>query len=130
FFRACAARGVPVCIISHKTLYAAYDPTGTDLRQAALAWMDKHLFFSSEGLGLTRDDVHFGFTRREKLECIRRLGCSVFIDDLAETFAEPAFPAGVERLLFSPAGAASEVPGVRSVASWEEIRRACFGAHA
>jgi len=130
FFRACAARGVAVSVVSHKTLYAAYDPTGTDLRQAALAWMDKHLFFASEGLGLARDDVHFATSRREKIECIRRLGCQVFIDDLDETFAEPGFPDGVERFLFSPSCAESAVPGVRSLASWEDLRRACFGAHA
>jgi len=130
FFRACAARGVVVSVVSHRTLYAAYDPTGTDLRQAALAWMDKHLFFASEGLGLSRDDVHFAASRREKVDTIRRLRCRVFIDDVDETFAEPGFPEDVDRFLFSPACAESTVPGVRSLASWEELRRACFGAHA
>src|SRR5436190_2214352 len=39
FFAACRKRGIPVHIISHKTEFANYDDTRTNLRQTALAWM-------------------------------------------------------------------------------------------
>jgi phosphoglycolate phosphatase-like HAD superfamily hydrolase len=41
FLNACRQRHVSVSIVSHKTEYAGYDDTRTNLRQAALAWMEQ-----------------------------------------------------------------------------------------
>jgi len=110
FFAVCRKHGIPVHIISHKTEFAGYDNTRTNLRQAALAWMKAH----------DLPEAHFGSTRAEKLALIRKLGCTVFIDDLEETFLEPDFPASVEKILFTPHDHAP-VPGVHICRSWQEI---------
>jgi hypothetical protein len=110
FFAACRQRGLPVQIISHKTEFAGYDDTKTNLRQAALAWLKAH--------GLPA--ATFGSTRAEKIAAIQRAGCTVFIDDLEETFLEPDFPAHVTKILFAPHGHAP-VPGVRVCKTWREI---------
>jgi len=120
FFQACRQHGVRSVIISHKTEYAGYDDTRTNLRQAALTWMEAHRFFESDGLGLRREDVHFAGTRAEKIATIKRLGCTVFVDDLEETYLEPAFPPDVEKLLFAPLGHAPS-PGVHVFCTWREI---------
>ncbi|HVZ23095.1 MAG TPA: hypothetical protein VG871_18610 [Vicinamibacterales bacterium] len=100
FVRACRARGWPTYIVSHKTEFAGYDETGTNLRDAALAWMTAQGFFAESGLGFSRDQVFFESTRGGKIARIRALACTHFIDDLEEVFSEPAFPAGVEQFLF------------------------------
>ncbi len=46
-----------VFIVSHKTEYAGYDETRTNLRTAALEWMTSHHFFEPHGLDLARDHV-------------------------------------------------------------------------
>lgn len=120
FFQACRQRGVRGVIVSHKTEYAGYDDTRTNLRQAALAWMETHRFFESDGLGLRREDIYFAGTRAEKLATIKRLGCTLFIDDLEETYLEPTFPADVEKVLFAPRGHAP-LPGVHGFRTWREI---------
>lgn len=61
-------------------------------------------FFSQDGYGISQ--VFFEATRAEKLARIGRLRCDWFIDDLAEVFSDPAFPAGVRRILFAPAQSA------------------------
>jgi len=120
FFQACRQHGVRSVVVSHKTEYAGYDDTRTNLRQAALAWMEAQRFFELDGLGLRREDVYFAGTRAEKITTIKQLGCTLFVDDLEETYLEPDFPTDVEKLLFAPRGHAP-VPGVRVFRTWREI---------
>lgn len=126
FLAACRRAGLPVYVVSHKTEFAAYDDTGTNLRKAALAWMAAHGLFDADGGGLSPEAVFFAATRYEKIEHVRHLGCTHFIDDLEETFHEPGFPAGAEKILYAPAEDASAMPGVKVVASWAEIREHFF----
>ena len=101
FLEECARHGIKVNIVSHKTEFANYDETGTNLRSAAMSWLEQHQFFDAESLGLSGNDVYFESTRREKLERIEQLGCTHFIDDLEETFLEESFPPRVLKLLYS-----------------------------
>src|SRR5947207_3905953 len=63
FVRACHDRGIPVYVIGHKTEYAAYDDTRTNLRTAALEWMRANRFFDADGLGLRPEHVFFEDSR-------------------------------------------------------------------
>jgi hypothetical protein len=119
FFERARARRVPLIIVSHKSAFAAAAPDGPNLRAAARGWLDAH--------GLGWPDVFFESTRREKCERIARAGCTVFIDDLTEVFADPAFPPGVERWLFEPAG--STLPAGladRVFHTWTALREAAL----
>jgi FMN phosphatase YigB (HAD superfamily) len=102
FFRRCRALGWKLFVVSHKTEYAGYDETRTSLPAVARGWLRAHGFFQPSGLGLDETDVFFEPTRAAKLARIGSLRCTHFIDDLEETFLEPAFPAGVTRILFNP----------------------------
>jgi hypothetical protein len=124
FLALCRRAETKVYVISHKTEHAGYDETGTNLRQAALEWMTKQHLWETAGLG--REAVHFAATRREKIDFIRNLGCTHFVDDLEETFLEPCFPGDVEKILYAPRPLAHAPRGVKVARSWIEIGEYLF----
>ncbi len=91
--------GLEVWIVSHKTSHITFSDTPTDLREAALGWMEQQGFFSSQGLGLARDRVLFTDTKEEKVATIARLNLDFFVDDLREIFATPGFPESTIKIL-------------------------------
>jgi hypothetical protein len=124
FLRRCARQGIPVKIVSHKTPFALLDDQPIDLRQPAREWLRTKGFFAN--FALSPGDVFFESTRAEKIERIRTLRCTHFIDDLAEVFAENAFPRETQPLLFAPHGPTFVSPGVRAFRSWGELDRYFF----
>ena len=97
----CRKYGIKTAIVSHKTEYASLDSAKkSNLREAAMGWMMKQDFFKEEDLGLSVKDIFFEHTREAKIERIKRLRCTHFIDDLEETFLAPTFPLNVARLLY------------------------------
>jgi hypothetical protein len=126
FLCRCRKAGARVLVISHKTERGHFDPTGTDLRQAARVWMDGLGFFSPDRFGLAPGDVYFHATRDEKVARIAQLGCQVFVDDLEEVLEHPAFPPACRRIHLS--GAAGAVrPGLETYADWHQITDAILG---
>jgi hypothetical protein len=132
FFRRCRARGARVFVISHKTEHAGHDETRTSLPGAARAWLRWRGFLRADDMGLSEDRVFFEPTRAGKIERARACGCTHFVDDLEETFLEPAFPRGVARLLFNPHGEPVHRdlagPDFRAFADWPSIEEYFFGA--
>jgi hypothetical protein len=121
FIRRCRQAGVAVSVVSHKTEYANYDETRTNLRRAALEWMAAHRFFDAEGLGLDRGDVYFESTRGDKIARIQAIGCSHFIDDLEEVFLEPSFPPHVQKLLYAPDASLVSSDGAMVMPTWQAL---------
>ena len=123
FLARCARERIDTFIVSHKTQYGHYDPARVDLREAARGWMTAQGVFAA---GLAADNVFFAADRAQKLARVAALGCTHFIDDLEEVFADPAFPNGVQRILF---GAAPSDPAVcdRVCADWREVAAVVFG---
>jgi hypothetical protein len=130
FLARCARRGVDAFVVSHKTErpYAGGD---VDLRGAARRWLGDKGFFDAGG-ALAPERVYFEATRDDKISRIRALGCSHFVDDLADFLAEPALPAGLVRILFDPDGGGDE--GAQRDASclrarsWAEVETLVLGA--
>jgi hypothetical protein len=119
FLRRARAEGHEILIVSHKTEYGHFDPARVNLREAALAWLGQKGFFQDDDFGMAAADVHFAATRAEKLEQIARLGCTHFIDDLPEVLDDPAFPAGVVKILFTNGVLDSARSG--AFAHWRDI---------
>jgi hypothetical protein len=128
FVRACRSRGFDIYIVSHKTEFAGYDETGTNLRDAAISWMAAQGFFERGGLGFDRAQVFFEPTRDAKIERIRGLHCTHFIDDLEEVFLEPGFPPDVRKLLYAPGGASTASREIDVMPSWPAIHDHFFAA--
>jgi hypothetical protein len=125
FLLACRDAGARVSIISHKTEYPALGER-VSLRAAARAWIEGQGF--TVRFGLAPADVVFVATQDEKIDRIRRAGCTHFVDDLVEVLGRPDFPAGVERILYDPGRASRPPGGVLALASWAQIRAHLFGA--
>lgn len=121
FVLACRQKNIPVYIISHKTVYAGYDQTRTNLQEAAMKWMERNQFFSPSGLGFSRNDVFFETTREKKIERIKLLACTHFIDDLEETFMESLFPRGVIKMLYQSSELRKSLKGLEIFSSWHEL---------
>lgn len=128
FFINCNQRKIPTNIISHKTKHAKHDEKRINIREAALTWMKEKHFFEPQGLGLSAGDVFFESTRQEKIERIKQLGCTHFIDDLEEMFLEDSFPSKVEKILYAPKGDHLSLQGVLMYTNWKEINDYFFGA--
>lgn len=121
FLVLCRQKGIPLYVISHKTRHAVGGPPH-DLREAGHRWLESNGFY--DGTGLSRDKVYFETTREDKLNRIRILGCTYFIDDLKEVFAEPHFPMGVKKWLFAPDPTPEQSKGYRSFTTWDDVARA------
>ena len=127
FFQECKQRGSKVFVVSHKTQFANYDPTNTNLHQSAMKWMTNNRFFDPDGLGLEPDDVFMEETRQDKLRRVAQLGCEYFVDDLEEVFLEPHFPSGVKGILYRPDSKQVCPSGIKPATCWNEIREYIFG---
>ena len=124
FLETCRRSGDVVAIVSHKTERAHHDPHLTDLRAAAIRWMENNRFFAAAGLGIGRGQVYFEATRDDKVRRIRMLECDVFIDDLAEVLGHADMPAACRKILFG-----SELQAeFEQYATWDEVRDALFRA--
>ena len=130
FMKRCAGHGIPMFVISHRTEYSPMDPDRVPLRDAALDWMRAQGFFGADGLGLREDAVFFGGSRAEKIDYVARAGCTHFIDDLEEVLLEPAFPAGVVKILYAPetVPAVKTLAGVHVAGHWNDVHEVVFGA--
>jgi hypothetical protein len=127
FLSRCRQRAdATVFIVSHKTEFGHFDASGTNLREAARAWMVRHGFFVKGGFNLSADDLYFESTRDDKIERIAQLGCTHFIDDLEEVLGDPRFPAGVRRILFLNGRSDRPAVNYEVCADWQEIEEAVF----
>jgi hypothetical protein len=117
----CRQKKMPVYVISHKTRHAVSGPAH-NLHEAGHRWLESAGFY--DGAGLSRDEVYFEPTREDKLNRIRSLGCTHFIDDLKEVFSEPHFPTGVKKWLFSPDHLSEGSESDRSFSTWSQVTRA------
>jgi hypothetical protein len=125
FLALCWVRpAVSVVIVSHKTELAHHDPQRTNLRSAALGWLDARGFFAESGFGLDRREVYFEATRDEKVARVTATGCDVFVDDLPEVLLHPGMPAACRKILFAEASH----DGLERYGSWHEICDAVFPA--
>jgi hypothetical protein len=121
FFYFCKTENIKVFIISHKTEYAAYDKTRTNLRKSAMGWMTENGFFDERISPLSSLDVFFESARTEKISRIKQLGCTHFLDDLEETFWEKSFPDDITKILYNPHMEKTSLRNVKVVSSWQEI---------
>ncbi|TRZ54086.1 hypothetical protein D4S03_00685 [bacterium] len=126
FMAICKENNFKTYVISHKTLYTPFDETQTNLRTAAMNWMESKGLFKSSLAVLTRNDVYFEDTRLDKLKRIETMKCNFFIDDLAETFLEPSFPANVGKILYAPLDHPTHHKDIIMASNWASISKHIF----
>ena len=121
--RACLARmrqeGVAIFIVSHKTRFPHAGPP-FDLHAAARDWLVRQ-GLSHQGGIIEPQNVYFETSLAAKLHRVATLGCHAFVDDLPEVLTHTAFPDGVQRIWFDPAGQDNGNRALVPVRSWQEI---------
>lgn len=125
FFRLCRERGVPICVISHKTRLPVRGPQ-VDLHAAARGWLRGQGFHEPSGIGLPASQIFLEETQAEKLQRIARQRCTHFVDDLPEFLQAADFPADVERMLFDPQERYGGKVSFLRVSSWNTLRERMF----
>lgn len=105
---------IDLCIVSHKTEFGHFDDKRISLRDASRQWMHHQGILSF----IKEENVHFETTREEKIERIKALQCTHFIDDLPEVLESPLFP-DIKRYLFQ--GAPQHNSNIPTMNSWKEI---------
>ncbi len=106
-----------IYIISHKSLHPAQDEN-INLRQYALEWLESQNLFHTY---LSRINIFFESTRREKLARIQQLKCHVFIDDLVEIFMDPRFPSLTYKILLTKNSLNCFSPSIIQFDCWDKI---------
>ena len=74
-------KGIKISIVSHKTKFPIKGKK-YDLHQAALSWLRSKKFFDEEFIGIKLKNVYFEETIEKKIQRIKDIGCTHFIDDL------------------------------------------------
>mgnify|MGYP001366871454 CR=1 FL=1 len=127
FLQHCRKKSVDVAIISHKTEFGHFDPSKTNLRSAAMNWLEEQGFFEPGRFGIDRTAVYFEATRRKKVDRIRALACSHFIDDLEEVFLEPGFPTNTKAHLLTHGHDMFLGEHVVICKNWQDVETSIFG---
>ncbi len=120
FFDFLKTNALPVAIVSHKTRFP-YSGEPYDLHKPAHEWMDNSGILASPGKGGEDIQVFFEPSRKMKMERIKDLGCTHFIDDLPEFLLDEAFPDHVTRLLFDPWDRHSHIKGCVRFGAWQDV---------
>jgi len=121
FLRRCAEDRVLLSVVSHKGRFAAQDPGGTDLREAARAWLRRRC------PEIPPERVFFEDERAAKLRRIGALGLTHFIDDLPEVLGDPDFPQEVARLWLMTESGQTRPAGLLAAGPWPVLARSLFG---
>lgn len=121
FLLRCVYQEIKVHIVSHKTEFANYDVTQTNLRAAAVEWLETNLAVKKGLFGISLADVYFESSRREKIKRVSTLRCTHFIDDLMETFEESNFPDGIRKILYTNRKVGSASNHLTMSGNWYEI---------
>ncbi|MDX2073984.1 MAG: hypothetical protein SFX19_06440 [Alphaproteobacteria bacterium] len=116
--------GHTLFIASHKTEFGHYDESKTNLRDAAIAFLEAEGMFTLPGFG--REHISFHPTRAGKVEKIATLSLDWFIDDLVEVYKEPHFPAHVKKILFHTSTTTPPAGDWQLCRDWQAITQTIF----
>ena len=122
FIKKCISEKIDVFIVSHKTEYVQAIEEKINLREAALGWLKNNGFLNSQGPCLDESRIFFEHPRENKLNRIKELQCTHFIDDLEEVLLEPNFPENVTKILFSSQVESSDEKMFKVCSHWHEIK--------
>ena len=87
-----------LCIVSHRTKWP-YKGFLYDLHSHAQEWIERVLL--PENIFEDRS-IFFFETKQEKIEAIKQLNCSMFLDDMPEILENSSFPPATRGILFKP----------------------------
>ena len=121
-------RGHEIFIVSHKSEFGHFDEEYVPLRDQALLWLKENRIYLFNEYSIGRDNIFFESTREDKIERIREIACTHFIDDLPEVFRETLFPENIQKIWFCPSGDKVKDLAKFAVGSWRELTNMLYGS--
>jgi hypothetical protein len=118
FLAKCRESDLKIYIISHKTISAKQVSPKINFRKSASEFLEENNITNKL---IQKNDIFFTDSRTEKVQKIKDLKCTHFIDDLAEVFDHPDFPSEVTKILFDPHYEYSKSKDYYLVHNWGEI---------
>ena len=92
---------IELCIISHKTEFAAQDfSKNCSLRRSAKSALEDWGVLGTHENMISHDQLTFANTRSEKVSLIKAQKCDIFVDDLKEVFLDPHFSKNIKKIWF------------------------------
>lgn len=129
FIASCNAdENIEIFIVSHKTELGHFDEKRINLRDAARGWLREQGFFDGHIPFIKPEHIFFASTREAKIDRIKSLHCTHFIDDLPEVLFAPQFPQTVQRFLFQPDEGVTlaDEHDAKVFTNWTDIKNAIF----
>ena len=111
-------KGIKLTIISHKTK-TPYAGPNYDLHHAAKCWLEKNGFFSSQGLGMSEDQVFLEVSQKEIIARIIQIGCTHFLDDLPKILY--SLPTSIKGILYDPRNSKT-AHELDKISRWKELK--------
>lgn len=110
--------GIKMVIVSHKTKWP-YKGKKYNLHKAAMSWLIKYNFFNKKELNWNTKDIYFETTKEDKINRIKNLNCTHYIDDLEEILR--MLPREIERIHYNPSHINKE-NGFRVLKQWADLK--------
>ena len=112
-------RGVQMVLVSHKTR-TPYKGPAHNLHEAAWSWLEKNGFFSKSGLNWKENQIFFEESKSNKINRIKNLNCTHYIDDLEEIL--DLLPSKIKRMQYNPGKHKESGKKYLVLKSWKEIQ--------
>lgn len=117
---------INLVVVSHKTKYGHYDETKTNLRTAALNFLDENNFFKMNE-SFNEDHINFYSSLDDKIKGIIDLDLDLFIDDLYKVLNHPLFPQKTKKILFGKPTYTGDLALDFNSCSWKEVTELILG---
>ncbi len=111
-------KNIELFIVSHKTKYPYKGPK-YDLHNAANKWLLKNCFFDKDVLGFSRDKIYFEQSKENKVNKIKELKCTHYIDDLPEILELIDFEC--TKILYDPQKIYEQKNNFHRIEKWTEL---------
>ena len=112
-------KGAKLVIISHKTK-RPLSGENYDMHASAIKWMKDNRFFTTEGLGLTMEQIYFEETKEKKIERIHSQNCDIYIDDLEEIIKQ--LDKSIKRIQFKRNGEETIGDDWKCMRHWRQLQ--------
>lgn len=117
-FKYLSSNNHKIYIVSHKTKFP-YLGKKIDLHKSALKFIMENNILNKKDIRLTKDDIFFETSIKDKIERIESLKCDIFIDDL-ECILN-LLPDNIIKILFLPNSSGKKV-NYNAIKRWNELK--------
>ena len=107
-----------IYIVSHKTKFP-YLGKKVDLHKSALKFIIANNILNKKDIKLTKDDIFFETSIKDKIERIENLKCDIFVDDLESILN--LLPDNIIKILFLPKSSAKK-SNYKVIKKWNELK--------